>query len=405
MDYIDYFSNTLLEAVDYDSTIIRDELYPKISAVLSTPAGDKKFKQLVGSFIDKNSAKLRTAGPQYLITFGDIDKAQHFNLFKITETEVVGLIKKITDQISKTTDFKLLHQNPIYTVFYCCVRYYTLKKDQKGINTALAIYALANYPLVFKTFFKYEPNESVMQYTMDNLSEKFLMKQAGNLFDGLMRSIQHSYDFLGPYMKEGKDKEVVRFIQRIRNDQKSMIKNICDQYMKNHRQGNRVKLTKDASDDIQVDVDTINNTSQVEIIADNIVNQIITNGLDMKRVSYAKEIGDVGLSDARLYLSKIITTDYTKDIRAFIHSILFLYLYDEHKTKQDINSTEFIGWSTKLFKKTNSNNANIKCIKETLDKWAEEVGVHAKYKREGSRINYKKTIFWYFILSIQYYNK
>ena len=122
MDYIDYFSNTLLEAVDYDSTIIRDELYPKISAVLSTPVGDKKFKQLVGSFIDKNSAKLRTAGPQYLITFGDIDKAQHFNLFKITETEVVGLIKKITDQISKTTDFKLLHQNPIYTVFYCCVR-------------------------------------------------------------------------------------------------------------------------------------------------------------------------------------------------------------------------------------------------------------------------------------------
>ena len=117
MDYIDYFSNTLLEAVDYDSTIIRDELYPKISAVLSTPVGDKKFKQLVGSFIDKNSAKLRTAGPQYLITFGDIDKAQHFNLFKITETEVVGLIKKITDQISKTTDFKLLHQNPIYTVF------------------------------------------------------------------------------------------------------------------------------------------------------------------------------------------------------------------------------------------------------------------------------------------------
>ena len=36
---------------------------------------------------------------------------------------------------------------------------------------------------------------------------------------------------------------------------------------------------------------------------------------------------------------------------------------------------------------------------------ASKFGVHAKYKREGSRINYKKTIFWYFILSIQYYNK
>ena len=48
---------------------------------------------------------------------------------------------------------------------------------------------------------------------------------------------------------------------------------------------------------------------------------------------------------------------------------------------------------------------NIKNIKDTLDKWGEETGVHAKFKREASRVNYKKAIFWYFILSIQYYNK
>lgn len=175
--------------------------------------------------------------------------------------------------------------------------------------------------------------------------------------------------------------------------------------MKNHALGNRVKLSKDSYDEIQLDVDSSNNTTKVEIVTSNIVNQIITNGLDLKRVTQAKDIAGIGLSDCRFYLSKIISVKYTKEIQNFIQSIIFLYLYDEKKNKEDINSTNFLIWSSDLFRKTNSNNPNIKCIKDTLDKWGEESGVHAKFKREASRVNYKKAIFWYFILSIQYYNK
>ena len=70
----------------------------------------------------------------------------------------------------------------------------------------------------------------------------------------------------------------------------------------------------------------------------------------------------------------------------------------------DINSSYFLTWSAELFRKTNSNDANIARIKTILDQWAESSGVHAKFKREASRINYKKAIFFYFILSIQAYN-
>ena len=89
----------------------------------------------------------------------------------------------------------------------------------------------------------------------------------------------------------------------------------------------------------------------------------------------------------------------------FIQALLFLYLYDENKNKEDINSSNFILWANETFKKTNSNNPNIKLIKNTLDKWGDEIGIHSKFKREASRVNYKKAIYWYIILSIQYYNK
>lgn len=403
---IDMGSSYYEEAVNTESTyIMKENLYPKIEAVLSTSIGDRKFKQLVGNFMDRNSTKLHTSGPMYLIPFADNDKAQYFDLFKTSKNEIVGLVRQVVEKIKQNSDFKLLTNNPIFWVFYCCIRYYTLKNDVKGLNTALAIYALSNYPAVFSVFFNYEPNQGVMQYTIDHLSEKFIIKQGGHVFGGLFLSIQHSYEFLKPYMEDASDKEMIRFIQRIRNDQKSMIKNITDQYMKNHAKGLRVKLTKDSYDEVQLDTEIENNTTIVEVISNNIVNQLITNGLDLKRVSQAKDLGNIGLSDCRFYLSKIVTVQYTEDIQKFIHSVLFLYLYDEHKKKEDINSSYFLKWSADLFRKTNSNNVNIKTIKDTLDKWAEETGVHAKFKREASRINYKKAIFWYFILSIQYYNK
>lgn len=401
-DFYSFINDIFIEA-SVDTHIIVENLYPRIASILDTPLGDRKFKQLVGAFMDKNNEKLHTSGPVYLIPFADIDKAQFFTLFKIEQKEV----EKIVEEILKAMpgDFKLLKGNPIFWVFYCCIRYYTLKKDDKGLNTSLAIYALAAYPSVFHVFFKYPPNEAVMQYTMDNLSEKYLMKQGGHVFGGLFLSIKHSYKFLESSIKDASDKEVIRFIQRIRNDQKSMIKNICDQYMKNHAKGLRVKLTKDSHDDVQLDIDVENNTTVVEVITNNIVNQIITNGIDLKRITVCKDLAGIGLSDCRFYLSKIITVKYTKEITMFIHSILFLYLYIDHKTKEDINSSYFLVWSSELFRKTNSNDKNIRYIKETLDKWGEETGVHAKFKREASRVNYKKAIFWYFVLSIQYYNK
>ena len=175
---------------------MKENLYPRIAEVLATPQGDRKFKLLVGSYMDRNSTKLHTSGPVYMIPFGDTDKAEYYKLFNIKQKEVQDLIVKVVKEIGTGGDFLLLKNNPIFWVFYCCIRFYALKKDQKGLNTALAIYALADYPSVFSLFFKYPPNEAVMQYTMDNLTEKYLMKQAGHVFGGLYLSIMHSYDFL-----------------------------------------------------------------------------------------------------------------------------------------------------------------------------------------------------------------
>lgn len=387
-----------------DTYIIRDRLYPQVETALKDPVKNRRFKQAVGNYVDRNNAKLRTPGPQYMIPFGDTDKAEFFGILGINEKEVTKMVIELTSSLNGSS-FTYLRQNPILWVFVCCIRFYTLEKDAKGLNTALAIYALAVYPSVFHKYFKHEVSSpGVMAYTIDHLTNKFIFKQQGYLFGVLTYSIQNSYNFLQNGIIEGSDKEFIRFIQRIRNDQNSLLKKICDNYIKNHQKGLTISTALDTADTGEI-IDTyVNDTSQVESVVRSIVLPIITNGLHLNYAEASAKMCSISVSEMRLYMTKILVNEESDNIEKFIESILFLWLYDEHKTRKEVNTGEFMIWCSKLFRKTNSNNENIINIKKTLDHWGECTGIHEKFKREASRVNYKRAIFFYFVLCIQYYN-
>ncbi len=400
--------NSVTESAVPTTKLILDTVYPKVEKTLSTSIGSQKFKTMVGSFMDRNHSKLHTVGPQYMIAFTDKDKAEYFALFNINPKEVINTVTEVTKSIGNNSKFIYLRQNPILFVLWACIRYYYIKKDDKGLNTALAIYALAVYPSVYSAFFKYPPNPDVMKYTIDHMSEKWFIKQTGSIFAALYKSINNSFQFLKQFIIKGDDGEVIRFVQRIRSDQKSMMRNICDAYMKNYKEGLRTSQSLDSAlnnNDLN-SIDTLheNNSTIVDSITNKVSIPIITNGVNLQIVSQAKDIAGISLADCRYYISKIVTDKHSNDIREFIHAILFRFLYDDKHYPQDINSKEYLVYCGALFRQTNSKNDNIKTIKDLLDKWAEEVGIHAKFKREASRVNYKKAIFFYFILSIQFYN-
>lgn len=395
-------NDVLIEATI--STIILNNLYPKVETILNDIQSNRKFQQMVGNYIDRNNEKLRTPGPQYLIPFTDNDKLGFFQLFNIEEKEVVSLIVEITSKLNGS-DFKYLRQNPVFWLFWSCIRYFTVKKDSKGLNASLAIYALAVYPSIFHKYFKYEVSRpGVMEYTIDNLTNKFIVKQQGHIFGALTYSIQQSYKFLQPGIIKGSDDEVIRFIQRIRNDQNSMIKKICEQYHKNLEKGLTVINALDTGDSGEIIDSYVNDTSQVQSTVNAIVMPLITNGLNLKYVEIAAKMAQISVSDTRLFLSKIVVNEQNENITKFIESILFVWLYDEKHTRQEINTTEFLLWSSRLFRRTNSNNENLINIKNILNYWGDMSGLHDKFTREASRINYKKAVFYYFILNIQYYN-
>lgn len=395
-----YFSEASSDSFTY---IIKDELYPKIDAVLSTDQGKRNFNNIIGRYVSRNNDKLTTSGPQYLIPFTMKDKQEYFDLFSVSDTEVAALVDKITKQVNDKANWRLFKNNPIFFIFYCCIRYATLAKDAKLLNSALIAMALSVYPSIFAKYFRYEPNPNIMQYTIDNLSNRFIIKKSNHIFGTLTYSIQSSWKFHEKDFSRGADQDVIRFIQRIRNDQNSLLKKIANAYQTNYKKGLFVTTQVDAYDD-NINVDNVNNTNKVEALSNKIVLSMLTNGVDLRIADFASNAAQVSKLDLRNYISLIINEKESETMKEFISSILFLYLYTDSHEPDEIRSKEFIGYALQLFKKTNSKDKNVTNIKTTLDKWGTSSGIYRKFSRSATRVDYTKAIFMYFILSIQMYS-
>lgn len=395
-----YFSEASNDSFTY---IIKDELYPKIEAVLSTDQGKRNFNNIIGRYVSRNNDKLTTSGPQYLIPFTMKDKQEYFDLFSVSDTEVAALVDKITKQVNDKANWRLFKNNPIFFIFYCCIRYATLAKDAKLLNSALIAMALSVYPSIFAKYFRYEPNPNIMQYTIDTLSNRFIIKKSNHIFGTLTYSIQSSWKFHEKDFNRGADQDVIRFIQRIRNDQNSLLKKIANAYQTNYKKGLFVTTQVDAYDD-NINVDNVNNTNKVETLSNKIVLSMLTNGVDLRIADFASNAAQVSKLDLRNYISLIINEKESETMKEFISSILFLYLYTDSHEPDEIRSKEFIGYALQLFKKTNSKDKNVTNIKTTLDKWGTSSGIYRKFSRSATRVDYTKAIFMYFILSIQMYS-
>lgn len=400
-DTIDGDQRIYTEAPEMKSYILRDTIYPGIEAVLKTPSGDRKFKQLVERFIDRNSEKLNEPCPISLIPFTDNDKSDYYQLFNTSEKVVKAAIKEALTKVSDVAKFRLVNQNPVFVVLYCVIRYYTIKKDKIGINAATAIYALAAYPSIFSKYFKYGANEGVMRYTADQLTEKYIFKTTGNVLKALTTSMNSSYSFLAPFFIDMADVEVVRFIQRVRNDQNSLIKKIAIRYNDNFVKGNSIKTQNETYDTGEIIDDIQNDTSIVELLADKVSLNIITQGLNLNLLKIAATWSNVSIIELRIYVTQILVNKRMDELKAFITSILFVYLFNEKHKKEDIHSKQWISYGISLFRRTNSNDKNIETIKATLNKWGNDTGIHSKFNREHTQSDYKKGIFWYIMLSIQ----
>ena len=394
-----------MEAAAKNTSILKELIYPVIEKTFSTQVNIRKYTMLISNFFEKNTAKLTTPGPQFLIVFGDNDKEEFYKLFGMKKEDITDAMRIIIKSTGSSAEFKYLMNNPFLSFLYYVIRYFTMNPNPKALNATLGLFAIDVYWSIFTKYFPNGVIEPVMNYTIDNLTDKFIIKKAGTIFGALTESAKHSYEFHKSKIKVGNDPDCISFLQRIRNDQNSMFRTLSGIYYDNHKKGNAIATRNDDYDPDNPILDDITSAStEIENTVNRVCMPMISNGVDIALAEAAAMTANVSITNLRIYLMKIFVNERLDEITKLVESMIFLYINGEHKSVRDIRSSHFLYWTSALFKKTNSKDGNIVRINAILDKWGNETGIYKAFKSEGSKINYKRAIFTYIAMSIQKYN-
>lgn len=378
---------------------ILKELYPVVEKALDKKENTIMLKNAVSDYLDRNNEKLTTIGPVYQTVFSDMDKEKLYNAIELRPEKILEVLRRSP---SVKAD-RYIIKNPFNTGIALAIRYYTMKNNEEMVNACLIYMTLAFYPSIFHKFFKFEPNEQIMNYTINNLSNKFKVKQLGTIYAALIDTAQGAYKLHKPRLVKGTDKDIVGFILDVKTRLNSLMRKISVEFYKVHEKNLYLNTEYDSYEEDNYH-ESDSNSYAVERLTNAVVLKLVVDGPNMKIVNTAAKICQVSVSELRNYVNTIVINDNREKIKQIIESILYLYLFDSQNTVNDIrNNNKFLLYCLEMYKKSNTTDKNIIKIKSILDEWLEDLGTYKKTQRLATINNFRRALFLFFVITIQTY--
>lgn len=381
------------------SNVLVSELYPKIVKGFSNTENLKKYEKLISAYIDRNGEALSATGPTKMILFTDREMIPVFDIAGTTPAEVKAIKNKSAD-IKSTGQILNIPFNPLMAMV---IRYFTLTKNDRMLKMSILYLGLSMYPSLYTKYFKFEPNENIMNYTVNNLSNRFKLKKTGNLMVTIDETCYGAYTLHKSGIESGMDKDIVQFILAIKTRFNNMIKKIAIEFYKNHKEGNYLNTELEVNEEDQFR-EADSSTYLINRLTENVSLKLIIEGPPIKLINAAAKANQVSVNELRNHITSMVTDSRKDDIKKIIECILFLYLFNSQNTADEINSDKFLVYCLDIYKRSNTTDENIIAIKRILDSWLSELGLYKKTQRLATINNFRKAMYTFFVMSIMYFN-
>jgi len=378
-------------------SVILNTFYSSVEKALSDPNNVKKIKLAVNEFIDRNRDKLTALGPTYKIIFTDSDMEKIFDAIDIPAIK----IKEVIDKTPYLKNQKIITITPFNVIMPLLIRYFKLKKNEDMVNTCLIYLTLSTYPMVHYKYFRYEPNENIMNYTINNLSNKFKIKQSGTLYQSLIDMAVVSDKNYHAAILRCTDKDIVDYLMSLKTRLSTRLKKISTEFYKNEKNKLYLNIEIDNTTDEDNYHEADSNMFLVDRVTNNVVLKLLVDGPNFNLIKLSANYCQVSVNELRNYIHTMINTENREEIKQIIESILYLFFYDSQNTKEQINSNKFLLYCLELYKKSNTTDKNIIKIKRILDGWLERLGTYKKTQRLATINNFRKALFMFFVTTIQ----
>lgn len=360
-----------------------------------------KIVPTVKKYIDKNNDVLFDIGPIKRLLFLESDKDFIFDICNISSNEISKLIKD-SPYIDKKWK---ISGNSFNMTCVLAIRELELAKKHKEKEAIIIYLTLAMYSSVhFKFFPKGEPNANIMAYTINNLSNKYLLKQEGVLFKAIYKTAMKSHETYKDDLIKGEDGDLALYVNNLRIRLDNLIKNVAVLFYQNHKEGNYLNREKDNYDEEEYHI-ADNSSFAINRIADAATMRFVSRGVDHALAKKVAQMNNVSINAVRNALNDL-QDNKSDDIKVLFTNILELYLSDGSNTVESIRGLNFIIFCMNIYSKSNTNDDAIIKIKDLLDNWLKECSPqYRNTERIATLSSYRKAIFTYFVFLLSEVSK
>ena len=380
------------------TSVILANIYPKVEQAFTSKETQRKFSAIVASYVDRNVNRLSTAGPSKRTLFSDMERNKVYDLINF-DPKVCKAIVKQSNYIKAS--WKIVN-DPFNLVMMMILRYAKLNKLDQINQLAVTYLTLSMYPSLHYKYFKFEPNEAIMQYTINNLSNKFKVKQVGNILQALVDTTALADKTYDKNIRHANDKELTDYINAYKTRLNSLIKKIRDAFEKDYRSGNYMNTERDNEDENYFKTSD-SNSLLIQRIVDQVVLKLSVNGPDSHIVDISAKMNQVSVNETRNTLNQLTQNkDESVNIRALCESILYLYLFNGENHVNDLNGSKFLTFCLAVYKKSNTNDENVIKVKSILDTWIEKYSeTYRKTQRVATLNNFRRALYTFFVFTLQ----
>ena len=385
----------------------RDNLQnPIVSPILSKPRNRDTIIDFVGRFIDNHTVQLSTTGPVYSFTFGTKELQPMYELFGINDEKLLQMFNEMNEvtyygNISKVYSGMIVHEP--HKILLCAV---IAESYQKGyddlIKCCAYMFAFTDYPILYRHYWSIGVQEDIMNYTIEHLGKKYKIRQLKNLQGLLEYDSMTSVEYYAQGFKDGApDNVYMDCILRSRNQLKSKIQNIANQYYKNVEKNATQHTNVTEFDDGQL-ADQEGHASNMVAVINKVCSKFSSSEINKPMVRIAADGSKVDPSNLQGMITQIYTTKNNRILK-MVEDVITAY-FSKNPTATDI-SEGFLNFGLALYKSIGTSKDPILVeIKTIISYWMNDIiDISSQYNSQGTIINYTRAIFNYMILTINNY--
>lgn len=353
-------------------------------------AGKSKINMIVKNYLAKNSERLGNRLPVVKIPFMESDKNAIFNACGLSKDELKEVVSKIDSNDVNTSNHVI---DDAFNVMCVIIASVFLREDKALVakiknmkNRPLAqlekykstTYLASLYlgirfygALYVKYFPVSDANSNIMDYTIENLSGKYIIKKVNSILELIQYHTETNVEYMWDRLIRCSDVDILYFALNLNNRLNHLMKTLSNEYYKNKENNARIgsdDMNKTGTDGKQYTGDLSSISAELE----SAVRKVVTS-------FYSESVFDDDLISAACYKTKLSKARFVKIlkeiiankdsepmIKNIISSIISYYLTTLGGTVDSIRSRDFALKMIKVYSVSNTRDVNILKLKENL---------------------------------------